>query len=122
MIRFTVGDATRPAAAGPIIIAHICNDIGRWGKGFVTALSRRWKTPERAFRDWFQSEGGFGLGELQLVEVEPSLWVANMVAQPEAEVHMPRIGAGLAGGDWNVIEELISKKLAGVSVVVYDLG
>lgn len=30
------GDATRrPVGPGPKIIAHICNDVGGWGRGFV---------------------------------------------------------------------------------------
>jgi O-acetyl-ADP-ribose deacetylase (regulator of RNase III) len=39
-----------------------------------------------------------------------------------ASVHMPRIGCGLAGGEWAVIEELIVRRLRaeGISVTVYD--
>ena len=40
-LRIIKGDATRPQASGPKIIAHICNDLGGWGKGFVVAISRR---------------------------------------------------------------------------------
>lgn len=38
-------------------------------------------------------------------------------------VHMPRMGSGLAGGDWRVIEALIESTLgdAGIPVTVYDL-
>ncbi|MDP9765376.1 O-acetyl-ADP-ribose deacetylase (regulator of RNase III) [Deinococcus enclensis] len=40
-----------------------------------------------------------------------------------ASVHMPRIGAGLAGGDWGVIERIVQDELSGqdVPVTVYDL-
>lgn len=70
---------------GPRIIAHLCNDAGGWGRGFVLALSKRWKEPERAFRDWarqgvWQGEP-YGLGGAQMVEVAAQLWVANLVAQ-----------------------------------------
>ncbi|MEU4427958.1 macro domain-containing protein [Actinoplanes sp. NPDC024001] len=77
------GDATSPQAAGPKIIAHVSNDIGGWGKGFVIALSRRWPEPERAFRQWHRERAGndFGLGATQLVPVAADLWVANMVGQ-----------------------------------------
>ncbi|MGY2892683.1 Appr-1-p processing protein [Deinococcus sp. UYEF24] len=39
-----------------------------------------------------------------------------------ASVHMPRIGAGLAGGDWAVIAPMIEEELSahGLSVTVYD--
>lgn len=41
----------------------------------------------------------------------------------EASVHMPRIGAGLAGGRWNVIAQIIADELTshGIPVTVYDL-
>jgi len=38
-------------------------------------------------------------------------------------VHMPRIGSGLAGGNWKIIETIIEETLcaAGIEVTVYDL-
>ena len=48
-IRYVTGDATRPEGEGPKIIVHICNDIGAWGRGFVLALSKRFK---EAGGDW----------------------------------------------------------------------
>ena len=132
------GDATSPQAAGPKIIAHVCNDLGGWGKGFVVAISRRWKSPEADYRRWHRerSKNDFGLGAVQLVQVQPDIWVANMVGQHgmrtgsngppirydavercletltaealrlDASVHMPRIGCGLAGGTWGRIQPL----------------
>lgn len=40
-----------------------------------------------------------------------------------ASVHMPRIGCGEAGGDWEIVSELIDESLCkkGVTVTVYDL-
>lgn len=45
------------------------------------------------------------------------------VTELEASVHMPRIGAGLAGGCWDEIAQIIADELTsrGVSVTVYDL-
>jgi O-acetyl-ADP-ribose deacetylase (regulator of RNase III) len=148
------GDATSPQAKGPKIIAHVCNDLGGWGRGFVVAISRRWPEPERDYRQWHRGRAGndFGLGAVRLVPVQPALWVANMVAQHgigtgsngppirypaveaclttlagearrlDASVHMPRIGCGLAGGRWELIEPIVVRTLcdAGVAVTVYD--
>ncbi|MFK3979438.1 macro domain-containing protein [Micromonospora sp. NPDC050397] len=77
------GDATSPQASGPKIIAHVCNDLGGWGKGFVLAVSRRWPEPERDYRRWHRERASndFGLGAVRLVQVRPDVWVANMVAQ-----------------------------------------
>ncbi|BBH69324.1 Appr-1-p processing protein [Actinoplanes sp. OR16] len=82
-LRVIKGDATSPQASGPKIIAHVCNDIGGWGAGFVVAISRRWPEPERAFRQWHRERAGndFGLGAVQLVQVLADTWVANMVGQ-----------------------------------------
>ena len=149
-IVFLKGDATAPSSKGTKIIAHICNDIGGWGKGFVLALSKRWTEPEKDYREWHRNKKGFSLGEMRLIQVEPYIYVANMIAQRgiktgskgvpirydavekclstlsveaaklNASVHMPRIGCGLAGGKWEKIEPLIEKTLHGIPVYVYD--
>jgi O-acetyl-ADP-ribose deacetylase (regulator of RNase III) len=95
----------------------------------------------------------FGLGQVQFVNVKPGLCVANLIGQQgirsqsnpkpirydalrhglirvrqlalthDASIHMPRLGAGLAGGDWSIIAEIINDELCafGVNVTVYDL-
>lgn len=80
-ITYLNGDATAPIGNDTRIIAHVCNDIGGWGRGFVIALSRRWPEPEKAFRDWYAAQNNFALGETQIVQVEPGLFVANMIGQ-----------------------------------------
>ncbi|UBV44105.1 hypothetical protein LAJ19_14945 (plasmid) [Deinococcus taeanensis] len=49
--------------------------------------------------------------------------VRAFAQEHQASVHMPRIGAGLAGGDWTVIERIVQEELTdqGVPVTVYDL-
>ena len=95
----------------------------------------------------------FALGQVQFVEVGPELWVANMIAQhgigrqgpmppiryealreclqsvrafTQAHggfVQMPRIGCGLAGGDWKIISKIVEDELVshGLFVLVLDL-
>ena len=45
----------------------------------------------------------------------------SQIKTPSA-VHMPRMGAGLAGGDWNIIEAIVKSTLVekGIPVTVYD--
>ena len=100
MVEYVKGDATRPQGGGPKVIAHVCNDEGGWGAGFVLAVSRRWPQPEACYREWHKhrvlngvrlqnptkgriivTTGDFGLGQVQLVQVAPDTYVANMVAQ-----------------------------------------
>ncbi|MER6977238.1 macro domain-containing protein [Streptomyces carpinensis] len=82
-ITYIRGDATAPSARGVKVIAHVCNDIGGWGKGFVLALSRRWAEPEAAYRSWHRdrARNDFALGAVQLVPVDRYVWVANMIGQ-----------------------------------------
>jgi O-acetyl-ADP-ribose deacetylase (regulator of RNase III) len=48
--------------------------------------------------------------------------VFEVAKRLNASVHMPRIGTGLAGGAWTVVEEIINETLTrmGISVFVYD--
>ena len=162
-INYVVGDATEPHGAGVRFIAHICNNKGGWGRGFVTALSRRSKNPEDCYRRWY-AEGlyewaPFELGQIQVVPYnDPDVLVANMIAQdgytsssPAVDyqalrlcldelgketvrwwdgsgivpsIHMPRIGCGLGGGKWEIVEEAVLACLVdvyGLDVTVYDL-
>lgn len=90
-ITYVTGDATRPQGDGPMVIAHICNDEGKWGSGFVLALSKMDPVPEEAYRLWATvgscndvdfGHRPFALGHTQVVAVGTALtFVANMVAQ-----------------------------------------
>lgn len=82
-ITYVRGDATVPSVKGVKVIAHVCNDLGGWGKGFVLAVSRRWPEPEAAYRAWHRDRAAndFGLGAIQLVRVGTYVWVANMIGQ-----------------------------------------
>jgi O-acetyl-ADP-ribose deacetylase (regulator of RNase III) len=151
-INYVQGDATSPIGEGIKIIAHICNDVGAWGAGFVLAISSRWVEPEQRYHVWHSNQS-FKLGNIQVVKVNDDTYVANMIAQHgvgfyqgppirypalrqclmklyresrrmEASVHMPRIGCGLAGGEWDKVKEIIYDELVdkGVEVTVYDLA
>ncbi len=158
-LKYVMGNATRPLGTGPRVIVHCCNDRGKWGAGFVLALSRRWPQVEGAYRRWHRTNtagtsittGSFSLGNVQFVEVEPQLWVANLIGQEgvgridgtppirypaieqglkhvaefatvnDATIHMPKMGSGLSGGDWSEIESIVKRAFQGLSVTVYVL-
>lgn len=151
-INYLVGDATQPSGLRSRIIVHVCNDIGGWGAGFVLAVSKRWTEPERRYRAWHRGEDAtspiFGLGQVQFVDVETGITVANLIGQHgikradgippiryeaidqglatvadealarKASVHMPRIGCGLAGGHWSAIEPILERRLVAAGVDV----
>ena len=135
-----------------IIIPHVCNCKGGWGRGFVLAISKKWRKPEQEYHRWhseikkfkgykrcdhFCNDKDLPLGVNQTILVEPNVAVVNMIAQTlsgevplkyEAlttcmlnvmqgikgytepwEIRAPKFGSGLAGGDWNISEEMIEE-------------
>ena len=90
-IRYKIGDATRPTVPGNKIIAHICNDQGKWGAGFVLAVSSRWKQPEESYRECPEE---WRLGVVQVVPVEDQISVANMIAQHGTQRMYGSFGSG----------------------------
>mgnify|MGYP003440551800 CR=1 FL=1 len=152
MINYLRGDARFPRGSGNKGIAPIVNDKGGWGRSFGLSLSARWSEPEAEYRAWFRGERGMHyLGSVQYVQVEPDIWVANVIGQHDmypidgippirynalraglrrvgrfaaeinASIHAPRIGCGLAGGSWEQVESIIDDELNGLEVTVYDL-
>lgn len=151
-IVYVKGDATDPDSETDIMITfHICNDINLWGAGFVLAVSDTWPLAKEVYH-----HGSKELGSVSIANVEPDLYVANMIAQhgvkwtdgvppirydalrkcltnlntwaqglqkdgKKVSFHGPRMGAGLAGGDWKVIEKMIGECLSDFPVYIYDL-
>lgn len=148
-ITYLKGDATYPQGDGNKLLIHCSNDKGYWAKGFVLALTKRWKEPEAIYRSY--KPECLNLGDIQIINVEDDIIVVNMIGQHDikpnekgeppvrywaiklalqkvnrlaklanATVHCPRFGAFLAGGDWNEIEKLIKENIE-VDVYIYDL-
>ncbi|EAC3423572.1 Appr-1-p processing protein [Listeria monocytogenes] len=111
-----------------------------------------WEEPEKAYRKWYKDQNDFKLGEVQLIPVTDYISICNMIGQKgtktaskgapiryeavescleklseiakeqQASIHMPRIGCGLAGGKWEIIEPIIRKTLIAndIEVYIYD--
>lgn len=47
--------------------------------------------------------------------------LAKSIRGNEAKIGLPKIGAGLARGDWDIIEMMIKKTLIGLDVTIYVL-
>ena len=145
-ISYTVGDATEPQGPGPHAIIHINNNVGTWGGGFVLSVSDKWPVARRVY----VGDETLVLGDIQIVPVEEGVSVVNMVAQdefptqerpvavdyealadclwlanhhlpPETVIHAPRIGTGIAGGDWGTIERLLNAEMPDRQIIIYDL-
>lgn len=148
---YRVGDATfiNPNQHKPVFIMHCCNDQGGWGRGFVTTLSKKWPQPERAYRRNRPQLGSYQMVQVEpkafvvnivgqrgygadgrryvdygaLEDAFKAFAEEFYAARTSMHIQMPRLGAGLAGGDWEHIEWLIAKHLVyqGFNVTVYDL-
>jgi len=169
-IEYVQGDLFDMIEPG-VVIPHVCNNKGKWGSGFVLPLAKKYPITRQEYIKWYKAsytdelvpdpppeviiEGdSFDLGEIQLIKVEPYVYVCNMVAQtlggkrplyynylckcmdelasvmercfsPSlANILCPQFGAGLAGGDWNIIEQLINdcwiRAELNVTVVEYN--
>ena len=146
-INYVKGDATSPEGEGRKIICHICNDIGAWGAGFVLALSNKWRYPEDRYRAMPEYPLGSamvlevekdiyvanmiaqhgvgtdvrGIPPIRYVALTDALSIVNGIAESMgATLHMPRIGCGLAGGEWEAVEAILEEVVT-VDVTVYDL-
>ena len=143
------GDLLALAQAGEFdVIAHGCNCHRVMGGGIAFAISRTW--PEVLDADCATLQGDRAkLGTCTEAVVEGGrLTVVNAYTQYDhaglgplvdygavrscmawigkhhagKRIGLPKIGAGLAGGDWARIEAIISRELAGedVTIVVFS--
>jgi O-acetyl-ADP-ribose deacetylase (regulator of RNase III) len=72
-----------------------------------------------------------GLMDLQYAELDKSLsaMAGNLhsrcritdTSPKEVKIFLPKIGSGLAGGDWTIIEPMIDKHLGGFDVTIFTL-
>jgi len=143
MLLFRDGDATIPQHR--ICIAHVVNNIGVWGGGFTASLEREYPGTGADYRKQLR---GRELGDVffsQHKAVVICLMVAqNGVISSDnplplvyselgrclgkladtisplniTAIQMPMIGAGLAGGDWNIIEPMIAERFYNARIPV----
>jgi len=152
-LEYRLGDlfANLPAE-GNVFIPHVCNDVYVMGSGFVVPLKRRWPVVGQMYLTDQPKLGQVQFVQVHKDDYG-KIVVANMVAQRAVvapnnlkpikylalakcmdevgelvrleggEIHCPLFGAGLAGGNWDFIEELICELWAcrDLKVVVHQL-
>jgi len=130
-------------------IAHGCNCSGGFGSGFAKAVKERYPSVREAYLYRFNTRG-WKLGETQICNVGdgtgreiancatqerygapdkgpyvsyPAIRevIRNLVKSWPQGFAMPKIGAGLAGGNWDIISEIINDESKDVEVRVYVL-
>jgi len=138
---------------GGIIAHIVNDKTPNWGAGFARAVKKEYPSVQKDFSEWVTcNPDDFSLGNVHTSTISDELSVVHMIAQrgygesskprirytslkdcleklkdialsQGASVHMPRIGTGYAGGNWNYILELIDEILVrnNVDVTIYIL-
>lgn len=126
-------------------IIHGCNSHGVMGSGVAKAIRDKYPQAYRDYNDVYNNRG-LDLGDIIASVQDDGKIILNAITQKDfgrvvgnvyvsywaiAEVFrkieqwdvgtvaMPKIGAGLANGDWNVIEAIIENTLVKTKPVVY---
>lgn len=129
------------------IIAHGCNCKGGFGAGVALAVAQKYPKARHHYLDKHRTEG-WRLGEVQFVKVlGRQQYIANCATQksflPRGRKHadydairtcmekvrdfakenkmtvaIPKIGAGLAGGDWKTIKKILDEVFVDFDVTV----
>jgi len=135
-----------------IVCMMVNDAARRWGGGIARIAATRFPGAEAAFAEWLSSSPrDQRLGLVHFSPASGGVTLASLVAQhgygssdkpriryaalgrcldtvgdealaTEASVHMPRLGTGGAGGDWQVVEQMVNDALVarGVRTIVYD--
>ena len=131
------------------IIAHGCNCVGGFGSGIAGQIAKLYPVVKKEYLiKHFKKE--WKLGDIQSVSINPELTIINCATQYKyyprnivhadypaikqcfeqiyklakennLEVYIPKIGAGLAGGDWTVIEKIINDIFTDYPITVFTL-
>lgn len=146
MIKYIKGDLFETDCD---IIAHGCNCRGGFGSGVAYTMAMKFPKVREMYLEKFDDQG-WRLGEVQLVKLHNGKTVANCATQdaylPRGRQHadyhaikramaqvkvyaqdrklsvaIPKIGAGLAGGDWIEIEKILNEVFYDYDVTVYHL-
>lgn len=131
-------------------IAHGCNCSGGFGSGFAKAVAERYPCVREGYL-YRHNTVGWRLGAVQVIGVDdgsgreiancgiqlrygkptegpyvsyPAIREAirDLVRTWPSGFAMPKMGAGLAGGNWDIISQIINEESGDVEVRVYVLG
>jgi len=136
--------------APELVILHSCNASGKFASGVAKTIRERYPEAYADYMDNFKS-GEIKLGKIFIIPcldiiiiniigqqnygydgkqycdyaaIRECLSKANAFCQEYEikEIAMPRIGAGLGGGNWEVIEQIIEEEFTYTQPVVYVLN
>ena len=102
-INYVTSDVLKQKFSKPTLIIHVCNDRDGFGSGFAGAVAKKYPEVKAAYHDWYRVTetqtitaredsdevlnpydtefSQFTLGEIQLVKVNDTTYVVNMLSQ-----------------------------------------
>ena len=124
-----------------------------WGGGVARSAAQKYPGAQKHFSEWLlRIPKRERLGHVHFADVGANTFIASLIAQEgygassspriryaplerclsavmkfaldnKASIHLPRIGSGQSGGDWDIVEGIIRDTLVakGLRVTVYDL-
>ncbi len=148
-VTFKKGNAVSALIDGEIdVLLHVCNNKGVMGSGIALEIKNRIPDAYQSYK-YIYDKVGLNLGSVTYGFVGVTdRWVYNMVAQDgygsgkrflnygalskclaivatetqELRIGLPyKMGADRAGGDWNIVLELVEYFLKDFDVTVYEL-
>lgn len=135
LIKINKGDILQVQSG---LILHGCNTKGVMGAGVAKQIAVKYPDVYSEYVRYCRWDDI--LGEALFVKVSPTLVIGNLFTQdsfgrdpriryvsydavdnafkrisyleePDTEIHFPKIGAGLANGEWSVIQSIIEHRL-----------
>ena len=135
-----------------IICQLVNDKATKWGGGVARKTANRFPEAEKIFsRELIETAKADRLGKVIFTRAADDLEIASIIAQEgfgqslfprirydslqrclesiseraihtKATIHMPRIGTGAAGGDWDTIQEMLDDVMvrSGVKIIIYD--
>jgi O-acetyl-ADP-ribose deacetylase (regulator of RNase III) len=142
MIKIIDGDVFQGSEE---VLIHGCNCQGVMGGGVAAQVRALYPYAYSEYVNLSRAEG-LKLGQIQVITY-PDIIIVNAMTQdrfgtcelhadydairtclkkvathlPRKTIRMPKIGAGLAGGDWNIIYPIVEEELCNSEVTVYCL-
>jgi hypothetical protein len=134
-----------------VVIMHCCNNIGLWGAGFVVPLGKRYPEAKAAFLREQKPDLGHVIFADTGHVIVANIIGQNGVRGPrnpipvsytalqrgfeavdkvvsaletmeyKTAIQFPKLGCGLAGGDWEKVEALIESVLGHHTLYLVDL-
>jgi hypothetical protein len=96
-INYLIGDATAPKGKGTKLIIHSCNNASVWETKFQKTLSKRWFHPEEVYMG--VEKGSLRLGNMQVIQVDETTYVANIIGQKGVKLDPANISGRLVSYD-----------------------